>query len=149
MSLRFPAWLHRSALLCAVAVGWATLPGRSIAQTAALSDEEKARVEAAVPSDAMVHPLRPRRLLIFDRNVNYGGHPSIRTANYAFALMGKKTGAYETEISTDPEVFRRESLRRFDAVFFNNNVGNLFEDSGLRQSLEDFIYAGGGLMGVH
>jgi type 1 glutamine amidotransferase len=34
-------------------------------------------------------------------------------------------------------------------VFLNNNVGNLFEDAALRQSLVEFVYAGGGLMGVH
>jgi type 1 glutamine amidotransferase/sugar phosphate isomerase/epimerase len=88
-------------------------------------------------------------LLIFDLNVGYGGHPSARTANLAFTLMGKKTGAYETVVSSDPVVFKPESLKTFDAVFFNNTVGNLFEDAALRQSLLEFVYGGGGLMGVH
>ena len=35
------------------------------------------------------------------------------------------------------------------AVFFNNTVGNLFEDPHLRQSLVEFVYGGGGLLGVH
>jgi type 1 glutamine amidotransferase/sugar phosphate isomerase/epimerase len=52
-------------------------------------------------------------------------------------------------VSRDPEVFRPESLRQFDAVFFNNNVGNLFTDPALRQSLVEFVYGGGGMMGVH
>jgi type 1 glutamine amidotransferase len=64
-------------------------------------------------------------------------------------LMGTKTGAFETEISHDPAVFAPDSLKRFDAVFFNNTVGNCFEDPALRQSLVEFVYAGGGLMGVH
>jgi type 1 glutamine amidotransferase len=63
--------------------------------------------------------------------------------------MGAKTGAFETVISRDPAVFKPESLRQFDAVFFNNTVGNCFEDPALRQSLVEFIYGGGGLMGVH
>jgi sugar phosphate isomerase/epimerase/type 1 glutamine amidotransferase len=46
-------------------------------------------------------------------------------------------------------VFKPESLRKFDAVFFNNNVGNPFSDPALRQSLADFVYGGGGLLGVH
>ncbi|MHC4325737.1 MAG: ThuA domain-containing protein, partial [Planctomycetota bacterium] len=90
-----------------------------------------------------------RRLLIFDLNVGYGGHGSIPTANMAFTLMGKKTGAFETVISKNPSVFKRENLKQFDAVFLNNTVGNLFEDAGLRQSLLEFVYGGGGLMGVH
>jgi type 1 glutamine amidotransferase len=63
--------------------------------------------------------------------------------------MGQKTGAYETVISRDPSVFRPESLRKFDAVFFNNTVGNLFEDTALRKSLLEFVSGGGGLLGVH
>ena len=52
-------------------------------------------------------------------------------------------------ISRDPAVFAPASLKQFDAVFFNNTVGNLFEDPALRQSLVEFVYGGGGLMGVH
>jgi hypothetical protein len=112
-------------------------------------DEERRKVEAAIPAKAPATPRKARRLLIFDLNVGYGGHGSIRTANLAFTLMGRKTGAFETVVSHDPAVFTPESLRQFDAVFFNNTVGNLFEDPALRGSLVDFVYGGGGLMGVH
>jgi type 1 glutamine amidotransferase len=111
--------------------------------------EELKRVEAALPTKAIVTPRKSRRLLIFDLNVNYGGHASIRTSNLALTLMGTKTGAFETEISHDPAVFAPDNLKRFDAVFFNNTVGNCFEDPALRQSLVEFVYSGGGLMGVH
>jgi type 1 glutamine amidotransferase/sugar phosphate isomerase/epimerase len=110
---------------------------------------ERQRVEAAIPARAFVQPRKKRRLLIFDLNVGYGGHRSIPTANHAFTLMGKKTGAFETVISKDPVVFEPENLRRFDAVFLNNTVGNLFTDPALRQSLIEFVYGGGGLLGVH
>ena len=113
------------------------------------SPGEQELIEAALPSKAPVPPRRPRKLLIFDLNVGYGGHGSIRTANLAFTLMGKKTGAFETVISRDPAIFKPESLKQFDAVFFNNTVGNLFEDPALRQSLIEFVYGGGGLLGVH
>jgi type 1 glutamine amidotransferase/sugar phosphate isomerase/epimerase len=110
---------------------------------------ERQRIEAAMPAKAFASPRKPRRLLIFDSNVNYGGHPSAKTANVAFSLMGQRTGAFETVVSSDPAVFAPASLKQFDAVFLNNNVGNLFEDPALRQSLVEFVYAGGGLMGVH
>jgi len=112
-------------------------------------DAERQRVEAALPGAAWAKPLKPRKLLIFDLNVNYGGHGSIPTANLAFTRMGQKTGAFETTVSRDPKVFERESLRQFDAVFFNNTVGNCFTNADLRQNLADFVYGGGGLMGVH
>ena len=119
-------------------------------QTPAVLDaEERERVEAAIPTKAFATPKKHRRLLIFDLNVGYGGHRSIPTASYAFTRMGEKTGAFETVVSRDPSVFRPESLRQFDAVFFNNTVGNCFEDPDLRQSLIEFVYGGGGLMGVH
>ncbi len=111
--------------------------------------EDRQRIEAAIPAEAFVKPGKRRKLLIFGLNVGYGGHASIPTANLAFTLMGKKTGAFETVISKDPSVFEPENLKRFDAVFLNNTVGNLFQDAALRQSLLEFVYAGGGLMGVH
>jgi len=114
-----------------------------------VSDEQRQQIEAAIPSKAFVSPCKNRKLLIFDLNVGYGGHGSIPTANLAFTLMGQKTGAFETVISKDPSVFKPDNLKQFDAVFLNNTVGNLFEDAGLRQSLLEFVYGGGGLMGVH
>lgn len=124
--------------------------GLNAAQAQAiLSPEERQRIEAAIPTKAFVTPQKNRKLLIFDLNVGYGGHRSIPTANMAFTLMGKKTGAFETVISRDPSVFKPENLHKFDAVFLNNTVGNLFKDLALRQSFLEFIYAGGGLLGVH
>jgi type 1 glutamine amidotransferase/sugar phosphate isomerase/epimerase len=112
-------------------------------------DAERAKIEAALPAQAPVPPRKPRKLLIFDLNVGYPGHRSIATANLAFTLMGQRTGAFEATASRDPNVFQRESLRQFDAVFFNNTVGNCFTNADLRQNLVEFVYAGGGLMGVH
>lgn len=113
------------------------------------SPEDCQKIEAAIPAKAPATPRKPRKLLIFDLNVGYGGHGSIVTANYAFTLMGRRTGAFETVVSRDPDVFKPASLRQFDAVFLNNTVGNCFEDPALRQSLVEFVYGGGGLMGVH
>ncbi|MBI4602202.1 MAG: ThuA domain-containing protein [Planctomycetes bacterium] len=113
------------------------------------SEADRARIEAALPAEAPARPSKPRRLLVFDLNVGYPGHASIAHANLAFALLGKKTGAFEAVVSRDPAVFERKSLAGFDAVFLNNTVGNLFEDPALRRSLADFVYAGGGLLGVH
>ncbi|MCX6360644.1 MAG: ThuA domain-containing protein [Armatimonadetes bacterium] len=130
------------------ALGPALLPGAAGAQAMA-GPEETARIQAALPDHAPARPLKPRRLLIFDLNVIYGGHGSIPTANTAFTLMGKKTGAFETVVSRDPAVFSAESLKTFDAVFFNNTVGNQFTDPTLRRNLLEFVLGGGGLMGVH
>ena len=114
-----------------------------------LSEEEKAKVEAALPAKAVVEVEQPRKLLIFDRNVAYPGHGSIETSNFAFTRMGEKTGAFTTVISRDPAVFEKENLKQFDAVCLNNTVGNLFTDPVLRQNLLEFVVGGGGLLGIH
>jgi type 1 glutamine amidotransferase len=121
------------------------------AETTALLDnaEARERIDAAIPEKPVVEPREPRRLLVFDGNVGYPGHRSQPYANYAFARMGEKTGAWETVVSHDPEVFRKESLERFDAVFLNNTVGNICDDPALRQNLMDFVRDGGGLLGLH
>ena len=63
--------------------------------------------------------------------------------------MGSRTGAFQTVVSRDPSVFGADSLRQFDAVLLNNTVGNLFTDPQLRQNLVEFVYGGGGLLGLH
>lgn len=110
---------------------------------------ELEKIRAALPARASVAPRQPRKLLLFVHNIGYGGHPSAEYANHAFTLMGEKTGAFQAVISREPAVFRRESLKEFDAVFINNCVGNLFTDPELRQNLVEFVTGGGGLLGVH
>lgn len=142
--------LVRSAACAVVVLATASaLWAQAFSLPLAAGPEDTARIEAALPDKAPAVPLKPRRLLIFDLNVVYGGHGSIPVANTAFALMGRKTGAFETVVSRDPAVFSAESLRTFDAVFFNNTVGNQFTDPALRQNLLQFVLGGGGLMGVH
>lgn len=140
---RLDRFLYLLAAVCIL-----TAPPAANAQPAPNAAEWD-KIQAALPARAPATPLKPRKLLIFELNVGYGGHGSIPTASYAFTKMGQKTGAFQTVVSRDPAVFKPESLKQFDAVFFNNNVGNLFEDPALRQSLVEFVYAGGGLMGVH
>jgi type 1 glutamine amidotransferase/sugar phosphate isomerase/epimerase len=140
-------FLRRMAATSLLAPAWPALLPAQTPNAAAAGDLQK--IEAALPAKAPATPRKPRKLLIFTLNVAYGGHPSIATANEAFTRMGRKTSSFETVISKDPQVFQRESLSRFDAVFLNNTVGNLFEDPGLRENLAEFVHGGGGLMGVH
>lgn len=119
------------------------------AQPFVSNSEERAKIEQALPQAALVKPEKTRKLLIFTLNVGYPGHPSIAYANEAFTLMGRKTGAFEADVTKDPNVFQPENLKKYDAVFFNNTVGNCFTNPELRSSLLAFVTKGGGLMGVH
>ena len=125
------------------------LPKINIVPDSAVTAEQRTLIEQAIPTEAVVKPKKPRKLLIFDINADYGGHRAIAHANLAFSLMGTKTGAFETTVSHDPQVFQADNLKQYDAVFFNNNVGNVFTDPVLRSNIEQFVRNGGGLMGVH
>ena len=103
-----------------------TLLAVSYAETRLVGDEQWQRIEKVLPAQATAKNLKPRKLLIFNRNVEYDGHrASILSGSEACRQFGKKTGAFEAAISEDPALFGREKLAQFDAVFFNNNIGSI------------------------
>ena len=91
-----------------------------------LTPEERETIVAATPRKPAATPKAPRKLLIYDANIGYGGanggHRSIPAANMAIELFAK-TGAYEPVFSNDLENFTYDRLKTFDAVFLNNTVG--------------------------
>ncbi len=118
-----------------------------------LPDSAIELINNAIPGVAVVSPDKPRKLLVFNMDIWNGeiraGHPSVPYANYMLQLMGKKTGAYETYFSNDTMVFQSAYLNQFDAICFNNTVGVLFEDPGLRNNLLEYVYSGKGFFGIH
>ncbi len=112
-----------------------------------------ARIKSAVPTDAPAYQGEPAKLLVFNLHVVHGevrgGHASIPYTNYAIKYMGEATGAWETWFSNDTLVFHPDILEQFDAICFNNTAGVLFDDEFLRQSLLDYVFSGGGFIGLH
>jgi type 1 glutamine amidotransferase/sugar phosphate isomerase/epimerase len=110
-------------------------------------------IEIGIPKEAVATPLQKRKLLVFNLNIRdkkiTNGHASIPYANYAIYKMGEQTGAFEAFFSSDTLVFQPEVLATFDAVVLNNTVGVLFDDKEMRQGLLDYVYGGGGIMGIH
>jgi len=119
----------------------------------AVSDSLKMEIDKTVSQVTGIKPERTRRLLVFNLDLRnkklQRGHPSLPYANYAIQLMGKSSGAWETYFSGDTMVFIPETLNQFDALCFNNTAGVLFESKLLRQNLLDYIYEGGGFIGIH
>ena len=122
---------------------------RGARRFAEMTAEERRKIADAVPAEALARPRRPRRLLVMDLNVGRFGHPSIPYANLAVELMGKRTGAYETVFSNDPSMLEPGQLSRFDAVFLNNTIGDIFGTPAYRLAFRDFIWGGGGLVANH
>lgn len=118
-----------------------------------LTNEERQRIDEALPKEAHAKPLKPRKLLVSTLCMRDGrvirGHPSIPYAEYAIAQMGKRLGAWEVVSSDAIDLFRPEKIKEFDAICFNNTLGVLFEDQRLRDSLLGWIANGGGFVGFH
>jgi type 1 glutamine amidotransferase len=114
-----------------------------------VTPEERSKIEAALPAKAQATPKRPRKLLVFDRQVNYGGHASIPYANLAMQLMGEKTGAFTATLSSEPGALAPANLKQYDAIYLNNTVGDIFDTPEIRAGFVAFIANGGGLVGNH
>jgi type 1 glutamine amidotransferase len=118
-----------------------------------LTPEEREKVAAVTPKTPAATPKSPRRLLVYDANIGYGGanggHRSIPAANMAIEVFAKATGALEPVFSNDLDNFRYERIKKFDAVFLNNSVGQIFVDPEIRAGLSRFVREGGGLAGYH
>jgi len=116
---------------------------------AKLSDAEVQKIKDALPEKATAQPAKPRKLLMFCRCEGFNHAGGILGANKAFELMGEKTGAFSTTVSTDMAVFDPQTLNQFDAVVFNNTTALKFEDPRYRQALLDFVNGGKGIVGIH
>jgi type 1 glutamine amidotransferase len=115
------------------------------------SEEEIKKIEEAMPTEAVVKPEKPRKLLVIDL-VNGFYHTSIPYWNKALEVMGEKTGAFSVTISEDVNMFSAENLAQFDAVCFNNTVKlplNPDTTPELCKSLMDFVKGGKGLVAIH
>ena len=120
-----------------------------------LTKEEQQKIDAALPQTAPITPKEKRRILVTNLSKRDGelwkgsSNTIIPVHNYAIKKMGEMTRAYEAVFNNDIEMFRSENIKQFDAIFFLNTVGVLFDDPELRSSLLNYILDGGGFIGVH
>jgi type 1 glutamine amidotransferase len=131
-----------------------------------VSEEVARAIEEAAPDEPLVQPARPRKVLVYGRVRTHA--ESVPPCFKAIEVLGRKTGAFETVISGDPEVFAPENLKQFDAVVMNNTHERRpmlpadFEELDdarkkaaaqreeiLKQSLLDFVAGGKGIVGIH
>ncbi len=110
--------------------------------------EEVRKAEAALPENPSVKPEKTRKILIFDRCEGFV-HSCIPLASKTFEMMGEKSGAYSSVVSSDMAMFDRENLQQFDAILLNNTTRLKFKNPKHRQALMDFVRGGKGLIGIH
>jgi type 1 glutamine amidotransferase len=112
--------------------------------------EDRQKIDAAVPRQAIVKPSKPRKLLVVDL-CPAGGyyHETIAYANLMLQLMAKYTGAFEPVFSNDLNNLKYPKIKEFDAVFLNSVVGEVFPDPDVMNGLMRFVREGGGVAGIH
>jgi type 1 glutamine amidotransferase len=100
-----------------------------------------------------------KRVLVFGMTKGFH-HDSTSNAMATIWKLGKESGIWDTEISTDPDILRKRerpgggfnplNLLNFDAIVFANTTGELPLDE---QQKKDFIAAihdeGKGFVGIH
>lgn len=121
-----------------------------ITSTDRIPAEVKQKIEAALPHQATVPPKSPRKLLVVDL-CPAGGyyHDTVAHANFAIQKMAEYTHAFEPVFSNDLDNLKYPNILKYDAVFLNSVVGEVFADPAVLDGLIRFVRQGGGVAGIH
>jgi type 1 glutamine amidotransferase len=121
-----------------------------ITATDRIPADERAKIDAAVPRQALAKPRQSRKLLIIDL-CPAGGfyHTTIAHGNLMLQLVAKYTGAYEPIFNNDLDNLKYPRIKQYDAVFLNSVVGPVFADPEVLDGLIRYVNEGGGVAGLH
>ncbi|MEO6964704.1 MAG: ThuA domain-containing protein [Acidobacteriaceae bacterium] len=120
------------------------------ASTDQVPAEVKEKIEAALPRTAAVTPKKPRKLLVIDlcpAGAFY--HATISTADFAVQKLADYTGAFQPVFSNDLNNLKYPNILKYDAVFLNSAMGEIFSDPAVLDGLTRFVRQGGGFIGLH
>lgn len=113
------------------------------------------RMMAVLPAAAPARPQRPRRVLVLGVARGYI-HSSIPLAARMIEEMGKKTGAWATDIAYDLTPVNEANLKPYDAIFLASTTGTFLDDpndsaatQARRKAFMDFVRGGKGVAGIH
>jgi type 1 glutamine amidotransferase len=114
-----------------------------------------ARMMAVLPATAPARPQRPRRILVLAATRGWV-HSSIPLAARTVEEMGRRTGAWSTDVTYDAAAIADENLKQYDAIFLNSTTGTFLDDpndeavtAARRKALMDFVRSGKGIVGIH
>lgn len=102
---------------------------------------------AAAPASAI-----EARVLVYTRNYTPDGkgyvHNNIAASVEAIRKMGAEKG-FAVDVTDQPAMFTAANLKQYRAIVFSNSNNEAFEDEAQRHRLQDFVWAGGGVVGIH
>lgn len=143
--------LVSSALLVVASVMMMATSSSAIQGLKDPSAEEIQKMEAAMPTEAVAKPAKPRKILVMSLCQGFK-HSSIPYWAKALEIMGAKTGAFSIVLTEDLNDFNAENLKNFDAVCLNNTTQlklNPNDTPELCKSLMEFVKGGKGIIGIH
>lgn len=127
--------------------------GRGEPRTANETDVQE--MLKALPSAAPAKPARPRRALVLAHSPGFT-HSSIPLAARTIEEMGRRTGAWTTTVSYDPNVVTVDQLKAYDVIVLDSTVGAFLDEAGdqaatnaRRAAFLAFVREGKGLVGIH
>jgi len=143
--------LKAISLSLVILVGFVSVQATSEKKAPRPNAKEIKKMKAAMPVKATVKPKKPRTILVINLCKGFR-HSCIHYWDEALTIMGKKTGAFTTVISSDLNMLRPEKIRMFDAVLFNNTTKlgiNPKDTPEICKGLMDFLKNGKGVVGIH
>src|SRR5262245_33265426 len=82
-----------------------------------------------LPAAAPARPQRPRKILVLADSPGFT-HSSIPLAARMVEELGRRTGAWSTTVSYDPQVVTAQNLQQYDAIVLNSTVGAFLDEAG-------------------
>jgi len=117
--------------------------------------EDVAKMMEVLPAKAPAAARQSRKVLVYGRASGYQ-HSSIPLAARTIEEMGRKAGAWTTDVSYDAAAMSADNLKQYDAVFLASTTGTFLDDpanqqvtAAYRKALVDFVRGGKGLAGIH
>jgi type 1 glutamine amidotransferase/HEAT repeat protein len=149
--MKFP---RKFSLFTAFALAVASFSGLqaqpSADQVRVVSPSDLASIKAAMPPALQAPAKQVRKVLVFSQSTGYY-HESTPLGKAFFQLVEKTYRGYTVVLSDDPNDYRYENLKRFDAIVFNNgtHVQNTITDPQIQSDVIRFVREGGGVLGIH
>jgi type 1 glutamine amidotransferase len=118
---------------------------KTLPVTAADKVARCARYDNDVPTFTL--PAGRPRLLLFEKINGFRDGPSVDAAREALMAMAKRKG-WSMVVTDKGGAFNPATLRKFDAVIWNNISGDVLSLSQ-RRAFQDYLARGGGFVGMH
>jgi len=93
----------------------------------------------------------PARVLVYTRNQIGKGlfvHDNIPDSVAAIEKLGQENH-FGVEATDDPGAFTDANLKRFKVIVFDNSNNEIFDTEAQKAALQQFVQAGGGIVGIH